>query len=528
MSRADDFLLTAEELRLRQQKRRRLIICGISLLLLLVTVLLLTRPTRHAIKAWQARRHAHHAFELIASESWADAQKEAIAGYQLDSTEPQALRAVARFLSRVRQPQALEFWDQLAKLQPLTREDLRDEAAVALALGESGRAATAIKPLLDHDGRDATPGDWLLAAQLDAERGAPNESVEALGHVFASAAANARERLQAAVFELRVSGSASEHDQRNQADAWGRIGKLAQGKDAVSLDALVALAQRALTSQRREDRGEMSDSELAAALENHPLGKTPQKLLAIDLRIHASPNDKAALIQSAIDRWKGAEVKSLVALATWLNGHGAYQRGLDTIPPERAVQDRDLFLQRLDALGALGRWQEIKQALNSESYPLDPMIARMYLARCNAQLGEKAAAENNWQRALEASAGDAAKLLTLANYAEKNGAMAVAASAYDAAIASAPKLPAAWQGKLRIAQTSRDTRAIHALLAGMLKIWPNDTAIENDEAYTRLLLLPNDASGSPPSTITDQPLTSASASLSTLNSQLSRPSPNPS
>ena len=489
MSRSDDFLLTSEELRLRRQKWRRLIIGGISLLLLLVIVLLLARPSRHAIKAWQARRHAENAFRLIASESWADAQKEAVAGYQLAPNEPEATRAVARFLSRVRQPQALEFWDRLAKLQPLTRDDLRDEASVALALGETQRAATAIKALLAHDGHDARPGDWLFAAQLDAERGAPNESVEALGHVFASATANARERLQAAVFELRVSGSASEQDQKNQADAWQWIEKLAQGKDAVSLDALVLLAQRALANQRAEDGGQRSAIELATALEKHPLAKAPQRLLAIDLRMHASPNEKTAFIQAAIDRWKEADGESLVALATWLNGHGEYQRELDTIPLERARQSRELFLQHVDALGALGQWEEIRRLLNSGGFSLDPVIEQMYLARCYAQLEQKTASENSWQRALEAAGSDAGKLITLADYAEKNGAVAIAATSYDAAIASAPKLRTAWQGKLRLVQSARETKQIHNVLAEMLKIWPNDPAIQNDEAYTRLLLL---------------------------------------
>jgi sirohydrochlorin ferrochelatase len=36
---------------------------------------------------------------------------------------------------------------------------------------------------------------------------------------------------------------------------------------------------------------------------------------------------------------------------------------------------------------------------------------------------------------------------------------------------------------------------MHAVLAEMLQLWPNDTAIQNDEAYTRLLLIPGDAAG---------------------------------
>ncbi len=40
----------------------------------------------------------------------------------------------------------------------------------------------------------------------------------------------------------------------------------------------------------------------------------------------------------------------------------------------------------------------------------------------------------------------------------------------------------------------RDTAQIYAVLAEMLKLWPNDTAIQNDEAYTRLLRRPDQSS----------------------------------
>jgi tetratricopeptide (TPR) repeat protein len=141
-------------------------------------------------------------------------------------------------------------------------------------------------------------------------------------------------------------------------------------------------------------------------------------------------------------------------------------------------------------LGALGLWDEIRRLLESERFPLDPVVHRMYLARCNAQLGQDAASKNNWQRALESAAGDAGKLMTLANYAERTGALDIAETAYSQAAAIAPKLRYAWDGKLRMTSGSRDARQIHAVLAEMLKIWPDDRAVQNDEAYLRLLLMP--------------------------------------
>src|SRR5205814_10423366 len=85
--------------------------------------------------------------------------------------------------------------------------------------------------------------------------------------------------------------------------------------------------------------------------------------------------------------------------------------------------------------------------------------------------------------------GEAGKLLSLADYAEKNGNVDLARTAYDTAAQQSPKLRPAQQGRLRIAQRSGDTKKIHDVLADMLKIWPNDAAVQNDEGYLRSLLM---------------------------------------
>ena len=99
-----DFMLTAEELRLRRRKRRRTIFIVMLIVALGLGGVFGGRPTLHGIKAWQARRHARKAFALIEKEEWIEARKEATAAMQLWPNEPEAIRAVARFLSRTRQP----------------------------------------------------------------------------------------------------------------------------------------------------------------------------------------------------------------------------------------------------------------------------------------------------------------------------------------------------------------------------------------------------------------------------------------
>ena len=481
-------MMTAEEIRLKRLKRRRLIAAAIVVVVILVAGIFGGRPALNAVKAWQARRHANKAFAYIDNENWTDARKEATAAYQLRPTEPQSLRAVARFLSRMRQLGALEFWQQLEKIAPLTREDRQDEAAVAIIAGETTRAETAVHALLES--KDVDPGSWLLAAQLSIQKGAADEAMAALRRIFSDPRTTEQQQLQAALLELSLASGTDPADER-LADAWSRIEKISEGKSAVALPALALLARRQLSisPSTTQPLNGSTAGELVQRLASHPLARAPQKLLSLDLLEHATPSRHDELIAQGIAQWKDGDADDLLALARWLNGKNEFQKTLDTIPLEKTLLSGDLFLQHLDALGGLGHWSEIEELLGSERYPLDPVVQKMYLARCNAQLGEKTAADNNWHRALESAGGDVGKLISLAEYAEKNAIVDVAQSAFSAAAAEAPKLRSAQQGRLRIAQRSGDTKNIHAVLAEMLKIWPNDAAVQNDEAYTRLLLL---------------------------------------
>ena len=484
-------MLTAEELRLKYRKRRRLLVLIGLLVLLVAAGIFGGRSAVNGVKAWQARHHARKAFAYIEKENWPGARSEATAAYQLRPTEPEALRAVARFLSRTQQIEALDFWKQLKERQPLTHLDLRDEASVALTAGELAHAEAVLEKLTANN---PEPADWLLAAQVAINQGSSENALRPLEKI--ESGSSDREKLQAALLELGIATTQEQAD-----EAWSRVEKLAHGQSATALDALVVLARRTLSNERSSTTGAgegylQDAAALRHALETHPLAKAAQRLIALDLLEKIDPTKRENLIARAIADWKDSGPSSLVALATWLDGKGEYQRQLDTIPLNKILQNRELFLLHLDALGALGHWEEVKQLLDGDRFPLDPVMQKMYLARCNAKLGEKTAAQNNWQRALEAAAGDPGKLITVANYAEKNGELDVANSAYSDVIAEAPKLRTAYQGQLRIAQASRNTKNIHAVLVDMLRIWPNDPAVQNDEAYLRLLLLKTSAATS--------------------------------
>jgi hypothetical protein len=479
-----DLIISPEDAQLARRKRRIIVVGSLVLVLAILFGIFGRRPAGNAIKAWQARRHAQKAFAFINKEQWEDARAEAMAAYQLSPDQPDALRAVARYLTRLHSLEALDFWKQLAKEASLTRLDVRDEAMIAIIAGDIALADTAMDELIDSH---AEPADWLLAAQLAIQKNLPGEAKSYLEKIVADSRATESEQFRATLLQLSLAASSPSE----RANALKRLGKLAEGKTATSLDALVVVAQNALSASADSSDSTRNEAmRLASALENHPLAKAKHKLLAFDLRMQADPTQREQLIMRAIADWKDSDPADRIDLAVWLNSKGEYQRVIDSIPLEKAVQSSDLFLQHLDALGGLGRWTEIEQEIRSGKFPLEPFLEAMYLARCNSQLGEQTASANNWQRALEAAQGDTRKLITLAQYAEQNKETEIAEVAYNNAAAITPRLRLAWDGRVRLAQASRDTKRIHAVLANMLVLWPDDLAIQNDEAYTRLLLCP--------------------------------------
>ena len=489
----DDFLLTPEELRDRTRKRRRILVIAAAAVLVLAGGFFAAPHARNVIRGWQARRHSERAFVLIDQQKWREARDEVTAAYQLRPSEPQALRAVARLLSRAGQAEALTFWKNLAAVASLTRDDLREEAKIALRVNDLAVAEEATQHLLENrDGRRA-PADLLMAAEVCLRKQQFDKAGELDQKVLADPAATRREQLQADVALDIVfrNGGASLSGDPKQIEA--RLIDLGKGNDEVSLEALIALAQRILSSPADEKNPPaLSVDELITKVDNHPLAKVSHKLLAADLETASHADQREEIEQRTINRWKNGNNEELATLGAWLYRRGEYQRELDAIPLERATQTRDLFLQHVDALGALNRWDEIRKILENERFPLDPVIQNMYLARCYAQQGQQQGADNNWQRAIENAAGDLGKLLMLGDYAEKNDAHQVAATAYDAAVAVSPRSRPAQLGRLRAAYAGGDTKNVHNILVEVLKIWPNDTGLQNDEAYARLLLMPAD------------------------------------
>jgi hypothetical protein len=493
-------LIPPEEIRARRI-RRFTFLGAVAVCALGIALYFTGPPISGAIKAWQSRRLARQAFALIEQKQWNEADAKARDAYLLRPSEPESWRAIARRLCRTGQgTTSLEWWKKVDEEQRLTIEDRRDFAAAALAAGELATAGTQIDQLLAQR-VGPQPVDILLAGQLAVRRSDGVLAVDYAERVMADKRAKPYEVLSAAVLVLSV----TKPESPSHVAAWKRIEDLARDSgNAASLDALVFLAQQqSLAPSRvpgetslslgpggtatRQPATTMGLLEVADALEKHPDARPYHKLLALQLRVQNDPTLTDQYVADAVERFGNADDETFAALAAWLNGVGRSRKTLELLPLDRAVKRQDLFLQHINALAALERWDEVKEVLTSERFPLEPVFQHMYLATARTRLGEATAATNEWQRALEA-ANTPEKLLALANYAEQNRANDIADGAYSAAIKLAPMNRTAYAGRLRAALGSDRTSEAQAVAAEIVQLWPDDGAARNQDAYLRLLL----------------------------------------
>src|SRR5437763_12882178 len=270
----EDFMLTTAQRQRKRRRRRRVQISLVALLILAAIGFSVARPIRNAIRSWQARRHAEHAFAYIDQQKWSDARDEATAAYRLQASEPEAIRAVGRLLSRAGQGEALEFWKRLREIAPLTRGDLRDEARVALRVNDTVRADGAARELMETKEDGPSPTDWLIAVDVQLRKHSFDQAQGLAEKVLASPKANRREQLQANVALDNIARNTGPTSSIDIDKVNERIVALAKGDDDVSLDALTFLAARAAATLT-ESKSPIPIDELIASSDRHPLAKAP-------------------------------------------------------------------------------------------------------------------------------------------------------------------------------------------------------------------------------------------------------------
>ncbi|MBI3850769.1 MAG: hypothetical protein HY298_10925 [Verrucomicrobia bacterium] len=457
----------------RTARRRRLVILSLIVLVILVAGFFGAPPAYHSFTGWRSKRLAAQAERLTSQNQLPQAVQKAQAAFLLNRSEPAALHAMARALTAATNAAALPFWQQLSLTGQATDDDRRAFVELAMRTGALGLAADELRKLLASGPNQ--PVNLWLASQLYAALGDYAQTVNYATRARLHDPSNKQYQL----FLASLWFGSSEPEQREEARK--NVWSLAREESRIGLDALSFLTRRQdLTAEQRR--------ELIALLKQNPLSGTTQQLLALDQRLHLEPDQRAGILDQALTQYKGADPATLAQFAVWLNQHEQFQRTLLALPLEAALKRKELFIPHLDALAALGRWEELDKILDTKQTPLEPVFFEGFRARCAMQLGKSTSAALHWNRALWYAERNPEQLTWLALYADKCGAAAPAKKACRSWIACAADVRPAYQTLQQFTAKSGTTEELRDLLGEMLKRWPADPALRNDHAYLNLLL----------------------------------------
>ncbi len=436
-------------------------------------------PAYRALKTWRAHGLVAQANRLLAAGRAPEAVRLAQAAYQLSPRDDQTIRVLAQLYASEGQRDALVLWQNLVAAGKATAADRRALATFALAIQAWDTAAEQLRWLLRQAPADLA--NLELATQFYFQRGELAQAERFCQQALARQPENRGLRLLLARL-LAESGDPGE-----AAQARLTIRTLAAGEDAVGLEGLTALAAMPELPEAAADW-------VADRLEHHPLATAADHLLAAGLRIHWHPEQRQSLITQASARYgDGSDVERLV-LARWLNALGDYTQTLACLPPAVALKSQDLCLVRLDALAALGRWQDIRQTLDDRHCPLEAVLNHLFHARVAEELGRKEEAKLAWSRVQMTATDRPLTWLYVAQYAERLGDVAQAAKAWRRLTHDPSFNRIAYRALIRLGEREGNTRALRALMREIAQQFPSDPEPRNDLAYLDLLLN-DDAAG---------------------------------
>ena len=170
---------------------------------------------------------------------------------------------------------------------------------------------------------------------------------------------------------------------------------LIKKKDATGIAAL-----RLISTQKMSypDKVSIKGSEIAALLVAHPMRSEDDVLLAADVRITESPDQKKKVIAELAAARAQAPSGDALAFARWLNRRFAYKEAIDFIGKDRAFADPNWLLIYLDAHAGLNQWDEVFKLLDADTIVgLSESVRLLFLARAADKSGDRLKADELWR-----------------------------------------------------------------------------------------------------------------------------------
>lgn len=446
--------------------RRRIIFVAAAALLVLGVFA--ARPMWEGLQTFRARKLAAQAETLAAQNQPGPAMETARRALRLDPANRRALRVAVAAGSRMGAARSIQYWRQLAGRPNLSLEERQELLGAALLLGRLDLASSQLNALLEAES-PAAPTLKLAAAYYEMRQD-PHRAARAYARLLEIAPNDTGAAL--ALGRLLIT-SPNPEEQR-------------AGKEHLLRQATASGSQAEEALRILDAANLLNQAEAAICLGTARELASADPLLLAAFEVRAVPYRRGEIIGRLTGNPRTGT--NALKLARWLNRHDAFEETLELLPLERALAERDLFLLRLDAAAALGRWSEVEAELNHPRSPLDPLRTSLYRARAASELGGERVPELLWANALEKAAESPTGLALAAEYARRAGETEQAVEAWRRLTRTDGAARHAYEQLIEVLSQQGDTRGLREIFREMASRYPEDPRVKNDLAYLNLLL----------------------------------------
>ena len=400
------------------------------------------RPAWRALKQVRASGFANSAKDARTQGNPGLALEYARSALQLEPYNPDYVRLNARILSDLGTDTCLKFWQHLADLAGADTEDRFSYLEATLAFRRPDLAGPTFSNL-----SASTP---------------PSARLQRLGvlHHLGARATNAALACARTALQLEPTNPTnallvaslipSTANAADRAQSRSLLRDIAQSHTGLRLVALRRLVHTGI--------GERVDREWTAqTLSQLPTRTAPEEVLLAETLVRLDPSTIQHTLSNLIVRIPHDDREMLTLVVEALSRLGRHHEVLQLTTADRGFFNRSLFKARLDALSALQRDAEAYQLLLTHGAPMPAFDLALARIKAAIKARDSTRRDHHFSELVEACGDEPDRIRAVAEFAEKEGALDVAAITWKKFGAAPGQTTVAQRALQRIADRRGDT-----------------------------------------------------------------------
>ncbi|MDB6172520.1 MAG: hypothetical protein JWL59_1831 [Chthoniobacteraceae bacterium] len=441
--------------------------CCLALVVALATPLLY-RAIRHR----RAEAFLKAGTELARQSHFEEAIEQFQAALQLEPAMAEPLRRLAQVATEAKNPRAITYWLRLLKTPHGTQEDAEAMIECTLRLNRLDIAERELNARLPGtDGRLN-----LLAAQLNQLKGEIPKAIVHARSALHQGALSESGIMSVANLLVRSSQEADREEGANLL-----LARAATSRTLCRLSSEIILKAPQVTQAALE--------KLASVRMRFADETIQEQIAGMDLSLRRFPGEKNALISKFLEQHPVLTPAEKATLGAWLTSRKRFIDVLALGTAKELKSEAALLFLHVNALESLWRFEEIDALLQSEDLTVPEWTRQILLAHSCVINKRPEQADEHWEKAKEAAAGNPQALRSVAHFADEHHYDKIAAQMYWklSDVESLTRF-------LALCKRTRDLPEKQRVLSRLAQLLPADLGIQNDLALNSLLLGDNSKS----------------------------------